>query len=288
MTLENYVKCFTFTLLFGLLTGVSFASADLPKGALSYPVLVVLEDGSTASGFYLTDKSNYYFVTARHVVFNEPQFTLRSKTITLTSYSDEIENPKKIEIKMNFDALLKDNLVRYHKAHDVAVVYMGIVEKLDGGKTRNVFSTKYIQLQNNSEGNMCSANTLWIKMFSQVLVGNEAFIFGYPRSLGIKEIQQIDYERPLLRKGIIAGKNIHNKTIILDCPVYYGNSGGPVIQVDQEGLSKTFLPIGVVSQFVPFVEEWENKNLRYSNITISNSGYSVVVPMDVVLELLWK
>jgi len=125
-----------------------------------------------------------------------------------------------------------------------------------------------------------------VKRFADVLIANEIFIFGYPRSLGIKDIPQFDYDRPLLRRGIVAGKNEKLKTIIIDCPAYGGNSGGIVVEVDKQGLSRGFLVIGVLSQFVPFAEQWENKAHGYSNVEISNSGYSVIVPMDMVLELL--
>ena len=42
----------------------------------------------------------------------------------------------------------------------------------------------------------------------------------------------------------------------------------------------------IVSQFVATVETWLKRNYNYSNSQVYNSGYSVVVPMDMVLELL--
>ena len=47
-----------------------------------------------------------------------------------------------------------------------------------------------------------------------------------------------------------------------------------------------FMMIGIVSEFVPFKEEWVNETHHFSNVQISNSGYCVVTPMDAVLELL--
>ena len=113
------------------------------------------------------------------------------------------------------------------------------------------------------------------------------YVFGYPTSLGIKEIPQIDPLRPLLRFGIIAGTNPARKSIILDCPSYPGNSGGPVLEVEEVDLvNRRFRVIGVVSQFVPFAETWVNKTHHYQNLTISNSGYTVAVSMDPVLDLI--
>jgi hypothetical protein len=90
-----------------------------------------------------------------------------------------------------------------------------------------------------------------IKKIEDVSIGNDIFIFGYPTSLGIETHPQIDKRKPLLRKEIIAGKNINSKTIILDAPIYKGNSGGPVVEVDQVSLTKTKFPIiGVVTEFM--------------------------------------
>jgi len=126
-----------------------------------------------------------------------------------------------------------------------------------------------------------------VKHFDDVLIANTIYTFGYPTSIGIKEISQIDPLRPLLRFGIIAGTNPSRKTIILDCPSYPGNSGGPVLEVDQVDLvNRRFQVIGVVSQFVPFAETWINITHKYQNLTISNSGYAVAVSMDPVLELI--
>jgi hypothetical protein len=72
----------------------------------------------------------------------------------------------------------------------------------------------------------------------------------------------------------VAGKNQITRTIIIDCPVYPGNSGGPVIEVESQGPISVYKAIGVVTQFVPGTV-WGN--------TV-NSGYAVVVPMDRVLE----
>ena len=93
---------------------------------------------------------------------------------------------------------------------------------------------------------------------------------------------------PLLRRGIVAGKNQAAQTIIVDCPAYYGNSGGPVCHVELDGMRTEFTIIGIVSQFVPFVEQWENKTHRYSNMELSNSGYSIITPIDAMFDLIKK
>lgn len=283
----KYFKLLIFAFILYLFPSTILAVSDLPVNALSYPVLVVLEDKSSSSGFYIVDNSNVYFVTARHSIFNKNN-TLKSKTIILSSCCNT-DISKKIEFKINLEELLKAKLIQYHTIHDVAIVYMGKNILLNNGNTALSFSENFIQ-RLSDECNICLSDTKWIEKFDDVKIGNEVFIFGYPNSLGLVSEQQIDYNMPLLRKGIVAGMNVHKKTIVLDCPAYQGNSGGPVLIVEKLDNSKTtFLPIGIVTQFVPFVEKWVNdKYENVTNTTISNSGYSIVEPIDIVLELLFK
>jgi hypothetical protein len=85
----------------------------------------------------------------------------------------------------------------------------------------------------------------------------------------------------------VAGTNPARKTIILDCPSYPGNSGGPVLEVEKiDPINLRFHVIGVVIQFVPFAETMVNLKSDSKSLAISNSGYTVAVSMDPVLELI--
>jgi hypothetical protein len=117
-----------------------------------------------------------------------------------------------------------------------------------------------------------------------VHIGNDAIVFGYPVSLGLHDVKhpeqdQLDPLFPLIRKGAIAGKNYGRRLIVLDAPSYFGNSGGPAVEVDRAGFAYKLNIIGVITDFVPFVDKGQ------LSITYTNSGYSIAVPMDPVLEL---
>jgi len=87
----------------------------------------------------------------------------------------------------------------------------------------------------------------------------------------------------------VAGINHQKGLIIIDSPSYQGNSGGPVVEIDHSQFNITrFLIIGIVSQFMPFQEIWENKTLHYGHVLESNSGYTIIEPMDAVFALVWK
>jgi hypothetical protein len=134
-----------------------------------------------------------------------------------------------------------------------------------------------------SKGGVLGVALSTVKPFDQVLTGNDVMVFGYPTSLGLQQLPKLDIHRPLLRKGIVAGTNPEKKSIILDCPSYFGNSGGPVLEIDREPLETHLKIIGVISQYVPFVDAGGSKTFMMQ--VVSNSGYSIATPMDFVLEL---
>ena len=276
-------------LFFHVLSSPAIAGRDIPDDNLSLAVLVTLDSGEQASGFYLDDTNYYYLVTARHVLFDPGTQALKSKTAMLLSYSKDVKDPKRIKLKINLENLQKDGLIRKHQTADVAVARIGKSQKTPDGEGQIVTTGNYVEwIEGMNAAAILASSISGMTRFDEVLTGNEVYLFGYPGSIGIKEIPQIEYERPLLRKGIVAGKNQSKKTIILDCTTYFGNSGGPVAQAEIIGLGNTaFRIIGIVSEFIPFTETWINATHKMSSHwQISNSGYSVIVPIDRVLEVL--
>jgi len=244
----------------------------LPDDNLAYPVLITFKN-STGSGFYVNAGTKLYLVTAKHVLFDatgailEPSFDLLSYSKDL---SDRTPNALTVDV-----AKAGANIIK-HPSEDIAVVRVfsvtaaGLLDPLPGVNQHTVAKNGYLGVDRTA-----------IKTFDQVLTGNEVILLGYPTSLSLQTLPQIDPRRPLLRKGIVAGQNPATHSIILDCPAYFGNSGGPVIEVDDEGpFSRRFNIIGVVSQFVPYADGGK------TFFIMANSGYSVATPMDYVLELI--
>lgn len=118
-----------------------------------------------------------------------------------------------------------------------------------------------------------------VKPLNDVIVGNDVVLYGYPTSLGLQQIPQIDPLRPLLRKGIVAAKSLQRHSIMLDCPAYFGNSGGPVFEIDRTLTQISFRLIGVVTTYVPFIATDARTFMMQTN-----SGYSVATPIDAVLQ----
>jgi hypothetical protein len=253
------------------------AGRAIPDDNLAYPVLIS-GGGIRGSGFFFSVKDYIYLVTAKHVLFDVSKPDLRTSQVEILSYPPDPNDQTRNVYLLDLAVLKKAGHIKPHPAADVVVVRIAKMGDSSNDK-RRLSALPGVEFKESATGGIVGTDLKMLKEFKDVLVGNETILFGYPSSLGIPNIPQIDYFRPLLRRGMVAGLNRQNKSIILDCPSYPGNSGGPAIELDPEGLSTRFRVIGVVSQFVPWV------NSALGNTTVSNSGHSVVTPMDFVLEL---
>ena len=245
----------------------------LPDDNLAYPVLIQ-QPGSTGTGFFTNDGNRLFLVTAAHVLFDRNTGKLFGTTITLTSASSDPKEKESNVLELEASAVLAN--IKIDKKADVAVI---LLAQGKGEKATLQPGFKHVK---RTKKPLLSANVAALKTYDDVLLGNEVYIMGYPVSLALMPIPQIARDKPLLRSGIVAGSNDAHKTIILDSAAYGGNSGGPVIEVDEErtpkGTMKHFRIIGVVIQFVPYAVA--------PGMPPVNSGYAVAASMDRVLELM--
>ena len=263
----------------------------IPDDNLSYPILLALDNGSSGSGFYLNfDKKDLYIVTARHVLCKEEngKYVLNVKKIKIFAYDKNILviDPYIAEIDLS---LIPNTNIKISDSYDVVIVKIGSLTEKEN--TENKYSIKYdnahtflAKPKDNSSQGLVFIPSYRFKKYDDVLISNDVVIFGYPVSLGNSD--QIDYKKPLLRKGIVAGKNIIKRTIILYCPSYQGNSGGIVLEIDPN--TRQNFPIGIISSFVPFIETLRSVHFGYENSSVENSGYSIITPIDVILDLINK
>ncbi|HKI62533.1 MAG TPA: trypsin-like peptidase domain-containing protein [Mariprofundaceae bacterium] len=256
---------------------------SLPEDNLAYPVLVVLDSGGMGTACVINCPEANYLATAKHVLFDSNN-NLRAKSAVLKSYTPKLIESDFTQVTLDLNVAMQNGNIQFHDTHDVCLVRMfskSYPNEMGPGVVINVISSKGIAGVN--------IDTTF-KYLDEVMLSNDVYIFGYPASIGLRNSPQFNSEMPLLRKGTVAGKNNTNKTIILDCPVYQGNSGGPVIEVEAVpnlgGIA--FKLIGIVSQFVPAEEHWRNMSFGITNVQWSNSGYSVVEPTDFIKELIEK
>jgi hypothetical protein len=256
----------------------------IPEDNLAYPVLIILPKG-TGSGFYLDTPTTQYLVTANHVITDDASLidpaTKKYKAdaaFKAISYSSNASNTTPNVLSVNLHDLQSGGYLRADPANDVAVMTIGTLPKMPSTPQPVSPVNGVIWIQTfGTVGVSIDA----VKTLDRVIVGNDVIMYGYPTSLGLKKLPQINPLRPLLRKGIVAGKDLQKHSIVLDCPAYFGDSGGPVFEIDREAFSANFRLIGMVDQYVPFV----STDAR-TFVMQTNSGYSIASPMDAVLELI--
>jgi len=251
---------------------------DIPDDNLAYPVLVTFPKGGPGSGFYLNGLDSIFFVTAKHVLLLK-NGSLRDSSAILLSYPADLNDPGTIKMTLDLKALESSGNMFPHPDRDVILVRIFKIQRVTGTPGFTSEPLDGVGVNRTAKSGFVGVHWDNIKPSEKVLVANEVLVFGYPVSIGLKQNPQWDYQRPLLRKGIVASKYPKQGTIILDCQLYPGNSGGPVLELEQVSFQTTqFRIIGVISQFIPYVK----------NQQPSNSGYSVAVDMNSVLELIPK
>jgi len=262
----------------------------LPSDNLNYPVRILVGD-SSGSGFLIKHEQDVYVVTAKHVIYrpnpttNNLDLIAEEARIVCHLLTDSgIAGTPRI-YSLDFSAMSLSGDLKAHASKDVVVVRIGSIQVVDNISRLNLLSS--ITVVQESVGGLVHYDMAASRRFADVEVTNDVFVLGYPISISKTEMQQINYDEPLVRKGIVAGKNVNNQSIILDCPVYGGNSGGLVLEMNQVGLETRIHLIGVVVQFVPFFEEWKNTRFpELQNTSVQNSGYSVALPVDNIYDLI--
>lgn len=114
--------------------------------------------------------------------------------------------------------------------------------------------------------------------------GTDSYILGFPvELLNDRFPLEVDFNYPLVRRGVISQKNQRTGKLIIDSAVYGGNSGGPVLVFNPS--NSLFMVAGLVTQFIPIVTR-TNSEVGVTNSIMVNSGYGVAEPIDYAFELM--
>ena len=239
---------------------------------------------STGSGLIITDSTGVYLITAKHVIINTTKEGNNIKCSLISSGGKYLSYPHNYATSIpniysiDFLSLYNDGKLKYSETRDIVVIKIG--ESFEKPFSHVLYS-QFIHNENGKNSAIVPFLIENIAYLKDILLGDDAFIFGYPKSLGLENSPQYNFNKPLLRKGTIAGKDFQLSNIILDCPVYHGNSGGPAIILK----SNVVLLIGIVTQFIPMVDVSQS-SYGTQSIQYLNSGYSVIEPMDEILKLI--
>lgn len=264
------------------------AQTTINTEALNFPVLISINQGY-GSGFFYLDSLDYYLVTAKHVIFDftkpkvNGEYPLKGK-IGKVEYYDRNSNTSTFhELFLDLEYLLNTKTLIYNNVDDVLVIPICTLTLNKESQWRATFS---LGITLSKELTLFTPRPLdknYVRKFKDVNLGNDIYLLGYPKSLGLQRAEDYNFNIPLLRKGTLAGKNILYKNLIIDCPAFGGNSGGPVFNFAKN--QGNFGLVGIVVSFIPYVQPLEiNAQLKVPNLV--NSGYSVVEPIDKVLDLI--
>jgi len=284
--LRHSLRAFLFIVLANLgmttylpMTTKVFAQRAIPDNSQTRPTLISIDGKSFGSGFYLNTEDAVWLITAKHVLFDDKGVLLGQKAESLGyNEGDDLGTVLEFDLKV----LTAAGFLRSHKSADAAVIKVASATE-PADKQRTLTPVAGVNLKQVSKQGITGTSN-YLK-FDDVAMGNDVIVYGYPNSIGLRAMPQIDQKQPLLRKGIVAGRNSTQHTIIIDCPSFNGNSGGPVVQINNRVFEVDFKIIGIVSQFVPFDNSGWSAAIG-GNATILNSGYSVVTPMDPVMDLI--
>jgi hypothetical protein len=252
----------------------------LPPDNLSYPLRIEIGDFQS-TGFFIRLNTKVYIVTALHTFYDEEE--LIDTRFKVIGYTKNINDNLIWTFDVNLQTLIDNNHFYEHDSEDVAALYFADIEEGNLASLKEGINATQVQ---NDMMSMIPDNS--IAQIDDVVISSEVYLLGYPASIGISDLPQIDFERPLVKKGGVAGINYDRKTIILDCAVFHGNSGGPVIQGKYIGIGNYQVSlIGVVTEFVPIEQDIEIEGESdIKGKTTSNSGYSIAVSMDAVKEMI--
>jgi S1-C subfamily serine protease len=241
--------------------------------------------GGVGTGFVLQLGNDNYFVTAKHVLF-DVSGNFRSPTIEILSQDERVFDPQKWKYRILLKAVEKAQNLYVAPDHDICA--FKISERVSDAQVKT--APGVVLMQRGPTGTKSIVEAAIVE-FEDVAIGIDVYIYGYPLSLGLTDLKGrpqpekvFDTDRPLVRRGIVGGLKLETRTIILDCPAFPGNSGGPVLQARSiSATEQNHELIGVVSKFVPYLRP---PAVRGGPPSYENSGYAVAVSIDVVISII--
>ena len=261
---------------FILLVGQTCYSQGLNQADMGSSAVLIQAGNNSGSGFYVYDslRNNLFLVTASHVLIDPQKNLPHSDSIFLISYRQNSQKDERDTLRVSIYSAYQSGMLRYQILKDVAVLKFALLRE------RGISYLPFVTKTTKSNTYLNPFEIHLSKKINELETISDIYTIGYPKSLSLNA--NFDFNRPLVRKGIIAGIDLQKLKIVADLPVYKGNSGGAVFQ---KALNNSYIYlIGMVSQFVPFEERWVNQAYGYYNLNVYNSGYSILVPMDDIIK----
>jgi len=287
-----------FASLIGFGVTNALAITSVPDKLLKIPALIVLRSGTnefSGTGFFYRTDKKLYLVTAKHVLFDKDGKLLGLHIDEKGKVSSALGFVVGYSIKPGFDDLAEMQLdlslleagghILRKKEKDVVAIEIATLVGVEH-ETISLEYFKGVSTIRKADNSLYSSTKDALEKYDETIISNDIFLLGFPTSLGIPGFPQLDSLKPLVRRGIVAGKNDSIKKLVLDCFAFHGNSGGPVIEMKEKPGLIEFKIIGILTEFVPYHDVLTNRMGEAVSIQDSNSGYSIAEPINVLLDLI--
>lgn len=237
------------------------------------------------SGFFLQDSLTMYMylATASHVLISNNPKPQVPDTIFITGYRENVDTDSTYRFKISIADCLKTGNLLFDIKNDIALIRFAKI--IDMGTYASIQYPSFVT-KLTKETKIESWPTDLSVSIDEIIPGSDLFVIGFPQSLGLQG--NFDMNRPLMRKGIVAGKDLKLNRIIGDGAVYFGNSGGIAVAIHFKDNKFDLRLAGLVSQYIPFDESLFDKRGNQRSIDYRNSGYSVIIPSNSILSLIKK
>lgn len=192
--------------------------------------------------------------------------TLRLKAHTATVVTCA---PGTGELELRLTAMVIKGLVKYHPVQDVAVIKIGRSTTCQGYRCIDFVPEVRVL----KAGDLAALDVTDLKLMQDVVTGSPVRVLGFTSS-GIEE-SSLERRQPLLRKGTVAGKNKELGIIALACAAYRGDSGGPVLEIEEGPDKKHVKAIGIMSS-----------TFHYEKDKKDSKDFSLATPLDALMEVL--
>lgn len=179
------------------------------------------------TGMFITRSNNYYFVTAKHCLFDNAGRLLNSNATLTASFKGTNKTERAVGY-LDLGWFQSKGLIKFHPTHDIAVILVAFNIDITNSIHHVASKTQGFNFDWNKPV-MTPFGDDGCSLFEDVPVGSDSYVLGYPVSLFNGQQSEIDFNFPLVRKGVISQKNYRTKKFIIDSGVYGGNSGGPVV-----------------------------------------------------------
>jgi hypothetical protein len=173
------------------------------------------------------------------------------------------------EFELGMTRMLIKDLIRYHPVRDVAVMKIGTAAQCGEASCTNF--VEEVRVKKTERVNALDSDR--VEPIEAVAVGSEVFVPGYESSAVVQSA--LERKPPTLRKSVVAGTRNDVGAILIRGAARPGDSGGLVIEVDQNADQAHFKGVGIVSA-----------RLQYERGSDDPKEYSLAVGLDALMELL--